>query len=222
MNPRDQITTAVRELLARSLTVTEHEVVRLKPSKRTTAIHEAGHAVAFTRLWPVGRYGGPLTIVPKDNTTGRHYAEELWFPATEDPDESAAQDEELANEAIYCCAGYAAVLVAGYSEAVAVAGFDSDFDQAEGCGSVSLAVSKQRAVELMTRPENVVAVTRLAKELLARGAIGEDDVDILIDVADGKMTEEQYLRYAYFGARTFERERPRWRVRQNSRRVGRH
>jgi len=44
-----------------------------------TAYHEASHAVAFHRLFPEGRYGFVLTIVPnaERGTLGSHSAEEL-------------------------------------------------------------------------------------------------------------------------------------------------
>jgi hypothetical protein len=166
-------------------------------SSRSTAIHEAGHAVACYRFWPT-RYVGDLTIVEdrENNAAGSHETlEALEFPWSDDSEEQARQDAEFEKGAIYYCAGYAATIVAGIPEADAARGAWSDFERAEHCTRVPLATSKQRAVELMTRPENVAAVTRLADELIARGTIPSEEIDFLIDIADGNATEEDYKRF---------------------------
>ena len=160
--------------------------------ERTTAIHEAGHVIAFYRLFGDVRYGGRVTIKPTEDAAGSHKAEYLWFPADneETPEERAAFD----NEAVYACAGYAAVLAAGYSEGEASAGCESDFDEAKKV-TKPLATIKQEAVALMSRPENVNAVRRIADELLMRTTLDPEVVDVLVDVADGKTTEEEYQRF---------------------------
>ena len=47
----------------------------------------------------------------------------------------------------------------------------------------------------MSRPENVKAVRRIADELLVQKTLEPDVVDVLVDVADGKTTEEEYQRF---------------------------
>jgi hypothetical protein len=47
----------------------------------------------------------------------------------------------------------------------------------------------------MTLPENTAAVARVAAELLSQSTLERDEVEILIDVADGEATEQDYQRY---------------------------
>ncbi len=161
---------------------------------KETAIHEAGHAVAFYRLFgDAARYGHTLTIEPHKDLLGNHRAEELVFHGVGEL--TAEQRLAFENEAIYSCAGYAAVLAAGYSDEAALADCGSDVDKAERACDVPLDVSKENAVELMTLPENTVAVARVAGELLSRTSLEWDEVEILIAVADGEATEQDYQRY---------------------------
>ena len=158
-----------------------------------TAIHEAGHAVAFYRLFgDAARYGHTLTIEPHEDLLGSHRAEELVFHGVGEL--TAEQRLTFENEAIYSCAGYAAVLAAGYSDEAALAGCGSDFDKAERACDVPLDISKEKAVELMTLPENTAAVARVAAELLSQSTLEWDEVAILIEVADGTATEQDYQR----------------------------
>ncbi len=153
------------------------------------AIHEAGHAVAFVRLFP-HRVGGDVSIEPdrEEMTLGRHAGEELTVP-TDTPDDQA--DAQLVAEAVYCCAGYAAVLAAGNPEARAIEGCDLDFEEAGDY----LEVGKTEAVELMQRPENRRAVEFVAKELLQRTRIDGQHLPVIIDFADHKISAEQYQGY---------------------------
>ena len=161
---------------------------------KQTVIHEAGHAVAFYRLFgDDGRYGGRLTIEPHEESLGSHSAEELLFPWNEEV--TAAEQQAFENEAIYACAGYAAVLAAGYSDEEAQAGCEPDFEAAQRVCHVPLDAIKDKAVALMTLPKNAAAVARVAGELLSRGALEWDEVEILIDVTDGEATEQDYKRY---------------------------
>jgi ATP-dependent Zn protease len=86
-----------------------------------TAIHEAGHAVAFSRLFPARNLGN-VSIIPDhdEGFAGACSSEGLWG----DEDE-----EHLADHDTYVCAGYAAVLTAGYSEEEAAAGCENDFEE---------------------------------------------------------------------------------------------
>ncbi len=86
-------------------------------------------------------------------------------------------------------------MAAGYSDEAALAGCGSDFDKAERTCDVPLDVSKEKAVELMALPENTSAVARVAGELLSQSTLEWDEVVILIAVADGEATEQDYQRY---------------------------
>jgi len=159
-----------------------------------TAYHEAGHAVACYRLFKDDRrYGGRLTIEPRGDLLGGHFAEELVFYGTEEV--TAEERQAFENEAIYACAGYAAMLAAGYAEEEALAGCEADFEKAERVCNVRLYVSKEQAMALMMQPQNIAAVARVAGELLSRSTLEWDEVEILIDVADGEATEQDYQRY---------------------------
>jgi len=90
-------------------------------ARKKTAIHEAGHAVAFYRLCgDDGRYGGRLTIEPHEELLGSHSAEELLFPWHEEV--TAADQQAFENEALYACAGYAAMVAVDCTEKDALAG----------------------------------------------------------------------------------------------------
>ncbi len=161
---------------------------------KQTAIHEAGHAIAFYRLFgDAARYGHTLTIEPHEDLLGSHQAEEMVFHGVGEL--TAEQRLAFENEAIYSCAGYAAVLAAGYSDEAALAGCESDFDKAERACDVPLDMSKEKAVELMTLPVNTAAVAQVAGELLNQSTLEWDEVEILINVADGEATEQDYQRY---------------------------
>jgi hypothetical protein len=95
-------------------------------------------------------------------------------------------------QAICCCASYAALLAAGYSEDEALDGTSDDFDKAEDFTDVPLATIKQQAVELMCLSENIAAVARIADELLRRKTIFGEQVETLIELSDGTISEDDY------------------------------
>ena len=84
---------------------------------------------------------------------------------------------------------------AGYGQEVAAYGCLSDFEMAQETSSLPLDEVKELAVEFMCRPENVVAVQRISEELLKRHTLDADHVDVLVDLADGETTEDEYQRY---------------------------
>jgi hypothetical protein len=100
------------------------------------------------------------------------------------------------------CAGYAALIVAGYSEADARRGADEDFAKAEdlierwqlGTQAEWLA----RAVEFMRQPANVRAVEMLADRLLEHRRLNEEYADNLISLADGEWTKEEWEAWEAF------------------------
>lgn len=152
----------------------------------TTAIHEAGHAVAWSPLFPT-RYMMDVSIISdyEDGSAGSFEGQGLW--GDED-------DEHLADHDAWFCAGYAAVIAAGYSEDVAAAGCDSDFDGVHG----DLATAKTKALDLMQQPENVTAVTRIAEELMRRRRLHPDHVTLLLELSDGELPESEYLQLLSF------------------------
>lgn len=156
---------------------------------RATAIHEAGHAVAFERLLPMS-YSGALSITPGDGKAGFHQQEEVSILAD---DHSTEADQELHNEAVVYCAGYAACIAAGYSEHEAAEGCGSDFDRV--LDPNQLEAIKREAVALMRKPENIDAVNRIADELMVRKQIDGDMLMALLSVATGEATEADYLEY---------------------------
>lgn len=157
--------------------------------EQKTAIHEAGHAVAWQRLFP-GMVVNRVTIVPdiEDGSAGHHLAAELTFPWS--PTVTPDQREAFRRYAVYRCAGFAAVLVSGYPEERAAEGCDSDFEDVAG-----LEERKAEAVTLLREPRNIAAVARVARELIERRTLDGDVVDVLIDVADGETSEADFQRY---------------------------
>ena len=79
---------------------------------RFMAIHEAGHAVAHERVFGT-IWTSEISIEPLDGTLSRFTHEELVV-LMDTPDDEAERLFE--KEAICSCAGYAAILAAGYPE----------------------------------------------------------------------------------------------------------
>lgn len=107
-------------------------------------------------------------------------------------------DQSTADLDICLCAGYAAVVVAGFSEAEAAAGCDEtdecDFRKVYG----DLEAAKAKAIDLMREPENVKAVKRIADELLLRHRLHGDHIGLLLDLPYWEITEQEYLQLTSF------------------------
>lgn len=153
-----------------------------------TAIHEAGHAVAFARLFP-GHCAESVTIAPQQGLAGAFLAEDVSSVSISVPEEEA--EEALLRHAIYSCAGYAAVFIEFGDEVRAQAGCSADFEEA----GLLVEDGKIRAVELLKRPKNIAAVRRLAKELLKQETLDWETTDVLISVADGETTEAEFQEF---------------------------
>ena len=169
---------------------------RLHEHDDPTAIHEAGHAVAHCRLNIQQAY---VSIDPEESyddegnllaaTPGRVIAEGVEHVY----DQVQAGDQVLAYYA-----GYAALSAAGYSEEEALLGADDDFALAEylidlwQIGKDS--EWKHKAEGLMRDEANVAAVARVYEELLLERRLTMDQVEVLIEVADGETLEEEYRR----------------------------
>ena len=150
-----------------------------------TAIHEAGHAVSCVRL---GIDHDKASIVPEGDWLGHVQSagvNHVWM------------EEEAVDQVLSYCAGYAALVAAGFDETVATQGADGDFDAArhliEHWGLAGdLDEWKAKAVAMMQEPRNRAAVKRVADELVAAGTIDWDDISCCCDIADGECTEEDY------------------------------
>jgi hypothetical protein len=157
------------------------------------AIHKAGHAVAFARLFGDSwRPRHKLTIETDRSEVGVRVADELTQTGMGEALGEMLRDVE--SDAIYACAGFAATLVAGYSAPDAEGGCGSDFDAATHLSDLPLDEIKSKAVELLERPENVAAVTRLSRELLECGTLDPTEVEMIIDVSDGLASEDDLAR----------------------------
>ncbi len=106
-------------------------------------------------------------------------------------DEEGARDQVLAYYS-----GYAALLAAGYSREVALFGAEDDFEWASQLIDTwqigSEPQLKEMAEAMMLQPENIAAVARIAEELMLERRLEYDHIEVLVDVADGQTTEEQY------------------------------
>jgi ATP-dependent Zn protease len=156
--------------------------------KENVAIHEAGHAVAHCRL---DLDVGFCTINPTEEKLGSLSGEGAGHVS----DSDGAKNMVLAY-----CAGYAAMIADGKPEDEACRGCGDDFENAEQIISFwtlpgNLDVWKKRAVELMSKPENVRAVEVIAAKLLEFETIDGDHLMVLVEVADGVSTKEDYERY---------------------------
>ena len=158
--------------------------------KHYTAIHEAGHAVAHLRR---NIDLGYATIKPDEESRGRISAEsqEVFFLLT---------PEEASDHVIVACAGCAALVAAGVSDAEVLAGADQDMAEAHdliGYWALpeSLEQSKQQSVEFMRRPENVRAVSFVAKALEEHEALPGDVIEQVVDFADDGCTKDELDRF---------------------------
>lgn len=167
---------------------------------RRTALHEAGHCVAFIRLLP-DRVGSIVTIEPDkdEGTLGHHAAEDFSSPPAKSKEELAVQNAETELDAVCYCAGFAAVRVAGFNRKEAEYGCGGDFECAESFSRQPLEALKEKAIELMQRVENIRAVRRLTDELLIQKTIGPDMIEDLVALADGEITEEEYRAFIKMG-----------------------
>ncbi|MDU8927670.1 hypothetical protein RXV86_09765 [Alisedimentitalea sp. MJ-SS2] len=156
-----------------------------------TALHEAGHAVAFARLFP-NEYIPEISIVPDYEERTAGYVKpstDTDIVLADTPDAEA--EKRFLQDATYVCAGYAAMMVFGFSEEEAVLGCDSDFERA---GSF-LGEGKKEALELLDKTANKFAVELIADELLQKKVLDGEQVSLLIGVADGEATQKEYYEF---------------------------
>ncbi len=160
-------------------------------SDEHAALHEAGHAVVHYRLsihqaWvsigPAGARTGDGSLTA-GHTVGEG-AEHVTDPVR-------AGDQVLAYYG-----GYAALVAAGYDETRASMGAADDFAMAayliDAWRIGEESEWKLKALELMRHADNVSAVARVANELQVERQLFADQVAMLVELADGRWTEEQY------------------------------
>jgi hypothetical protein len=155
----------------------------------TTAIHEAGHAVAAVRL---DIEYGRATIVPdvEAGNLGLVSCDENYFVLEHQDDMgcvSTVSHELVENQLILCLAGYAARIAAGHSEEDSMDGTGKDISDAvellAKVPSLPLDHWKEKVVALMQRPENVNAVQRVACQLLKDRCLAtEEDYEHFIQI----------------------------------------
>jgi len=155
------------------------------------AIHEAGHAVAFHRLYP-GSYAQEVTIEPNEDMDLAGFL----FPADDISvfQEGIADDvvdSLIKNRATVVCAGFAASVLFGWTEDDAASICYQDFDQA---GEL-IDQAKAEALKLLQLGTNTKAVRLIADELLEKKTLDAEQVWVLMDVADGGTNLAQYKEF---------------------------
>lgn len=156
------------------------------------ALHEAGHAVAQIRLFP-SVYIEEMTVIPDPeiDAMGRIAFPEVVFTAADDEER---YEGYLKRYAVVACAGYAALRAAGRSHELSSWGTDYDYEAA----GRYLDHGKAEAIKLMSAPENIAAVQRVAAELTARREISGELASVLVDLSDGEISEAEYADYLAF------------------------
>ena len=160
-------------------------------SLKHAAIYEAGHALAFIRLY--GRHHGPVTLLPEPEAETR--------ASTPEPGGDPSGDR-LAAEAqvLVALAGYAALIAARETEDTAARGAEQDFQAArqaitQGLPGGDFAQWCAQAIEMMSAANNLKAVECIASELLFRQTLSDQLLAVLVEFADGEITAEDYQRF---------------------------
>jgi len=156
-----------------------------------TAIHEAGHAVAHARLEVLQAL---VTIKPHNGMLGRSLAEGK---------DHVSNAEDARVQVLCYCAGYAALIAAGYSDKSARLGADDDFENAAELVSKWPSIGKldeaeSQAVIFMSTQENIRAVDFVAKALLEHETLDFDYLEMLIELADGNISEAEWQRFLLY------------------------
>lgn len=173
-----------------------------RTTHEATALHEAGHAVAHVRL--LDALGNALishiSIVPNPdaNTLGHMSAED-------DPCDASV----AAATVTVLCAGYAALVAAGYEDKEARDGAWSDFERAQELIDAwkldPLEACMGKAVMLMLEDRNINAVRTVASEVLVKRRLDGDYIHALIELSDGEITRDDLANFLYLSATPEER-----------------
>lgn len=155
---------------------------------KTAAYREAGHAVAHHRLRGPRRYPGVLSIISYANGAGSTTREQEW----------SADSEYMQDQVVILCAGYAACIAAGIEDATATQSCYFDLAKAKeivaGWHLAPFEELLEDAVDLMWQPENRRAVERLTDELTRHLLLLPQEIDVLIEVANGGISEAELAR----------------------------
>lgn len=154
---------------------------------QTTALHEAGHALVFVRLFPE-QHGFEVTIRPDIEARSQGHCSTLDVSTVSIATPVNEAERAFRDYAIFCCAGYAALIAQGYGQQDAELGCESDFEEA----GRYLDHGKREAVKLLSQPENIEAAKLLAQELLENEMLRWDEVEVIVSVADGETTQAEY------------------------------
>lgn len=158
--------------------------------ERQTAVHEAGHAVAMIRL----QLDTAMTSVVPDEER-----QSLGHVLGAGPDNVWTAEEAPAH-VLACLAGYGALVAAGYPEEMACNGADDDFEQARELIEFwrldgDLDAWREKASSMMREPQNVAAVALVAEYLQRHRRLSIEHLDILVELADGRITEQEWQRF---------------------------
>ena len=153
--------------------------------RKFIAIHEAGHAVASKRF---GMSIAKTSIVPNHEEGSEGNCDGEGF----------SEDEDSIKETVKVhLAGYAALVVAGYSEEESCWGAGDDFGKAiyeiRFISGGDLNYWKRQTVSFMSEPANARAVMALAEVLIDNLTLDGDEVSIVIDAADQGDNPKQVL-----------------------------
>jgi integration host factor subunit beta len=167
-------------------------VDRFRPGRVLNAYHEAGHAVAITRFG----FGNPeVTIRPGGTGLGASAEADVW------------EDRVVAGKILVSIyAGFAAQAHHDQAEeATARDDARADFEDADTIlgfahkGADELLQQQQhwlgRARRFVTEPKNWAAIEAVAQELVANETLVGEEVDSVIDAADGDPDAKEQLAF---------------------------
>ena len=103
----------------------------------------------------------------------------------------------------YYCAGCASLMALGYNAEVARSGADDDLENAFNLLEMwdlpgTLDEWLLRSAETMSEPENVRAVEFVANALMEYKTLDGDYVEMLVEWADGNMTDDEWHQFVSF------------------------
>ncbi len=154
------------------------------------AHHESAHAVANCRFG-FDLYG--VSVVQHEDALG----------ATSGSGGLGYDLETAKGRVTSLLAGYAANLRNGAAEPRARAGAQEDFEAAEelyGFLQIDEAQAIDWAEAFVEEPKNWRAIEEIAEQLLARKRLDGEEVEIMVEVADGVTSSEDLERYRLMAA----------------------
>jgi hypothetical protein len=162
----------------------EHSVDPITDFERT-ALHEAGHVVAAIQLGVDGQDYGRVTIVPKDQTNGSFSMCEI-----------SESISEIKRDIVINCAGYGALRALGYPEDFACRGCGDDFVKSANLidqySLLPLSHWKDQATQLLSLPDNVLAVRAIADNLLKYKILGPVYATVVFEFAIGMISSVEF------------------------------